>query len=170
MPNLGYSGVKYVQSDVSFLKDAPGKLVTTDTEPSVSVAEGKSLTEGLKGADCTFTVITKNSAGQTTYSEIDEVSVKITSLAKNKETKTVVTDLKDGRYSISYRPTTPGDFTVSIEVGGNPIMGSPFKLKVKPRSSKYHVMPERRNQGICVCAFILCTVFFDGNVILWPFV
>ena len=138
LPKLGCSGVKYVPNDVSFvtfLKDAPGRLVTTDTEPSLSVAEGKCLTEGLVGEDCSFTVITKNSADQTTYCEIDEVNVKITSLSKHKDNiKTVVTDLKDGRYSISYRPTTPGEFTVSIEVDRNQIMESPFKLKVSARS------------------------------------
>ena len=32
MQKLGYSEVKYTQNDV-FLKDAPGKLVTSDTEP-----------------------------------------------------------------------------------------------------------------------------------------
>lgn len=40
MPKLGYSEVKYVQNDI-FLKDAPGKLVASATEPLLSVAEGK---------------------------------------------------------------------------------------------------------------------------------
>ena len=132
MLGLNYSEVKYVPNDVSFLKDAPGKLATTSTEPSLSQAEGQSLTEGLVGEDCTFTVTTKNSAGQTTYSEIDEVNVKITSLSKKqKNIIPVVTDLKNGRYSICYKPTTPGEFTVSIKVAGNSIMGSPFSLKVE---------------------------------------
>ena len=39
-----------------FLKDAPGKLVKSVTEPLLSVAEGKNLTEGLVGTDGTFTV------------------------------------------------------------------------------------------------------------------
>ena len=134
-PKLSYSGIKYVQS-VSFLKDAPGKLITTYTEPSLSFDEGRSLTEGLVGEDCSFTVITKNSAGQRTYGEIDKVNVKITSLSEHKDIKTVPTDLKDGGYTISYRPATPGEFTVSIKVNGNQIMGSPFKLKVKPRRRK----------------------------------
>ena len=130
MPKLGYSEVKYMQNDV-FLKDAPGKLVTSDTEPLLSVAEGKNLTEGLVGTDGTFTVTTKNAQGQTSYCAIDEVIAKINSLSGHETLQTVVTDLKDGRYSVSYKPKTPGKFTVLVEVLGNPIMGSPFTLEVK---------------------------------------
>ena len=80
VPKMGFSWVKYVQSDVSILRDGPGKLATSDTEPSLTVAEGQSLTEGVVGAECTFTVTTKNAAGQTTYSVIDDVCAKITAL------------------------------------------------------------------------------------------
>ena len=130
MPKLGYSEVKYMKNNV-FLKDAPGKLVTSDTEPLLSVAEGKNLTRGLVGTDGTFTVTTKNTQGQTSYSTIDGVITKINSLSGHETLQTVVTDLKDGRYSVSYKPKTPGKFTVSVEVLGNPIMGSPFTLEVK---------------------------------------
>ena len=130
MPKLGYSEVKYMQNDV-FLKDAPGKLFTSDTEPLLSVAEGKNLTEGLVGTDGTFTVTTKNAQGQTSYCATDEVIAKINSLSGHETLQTVVTDLKDGRYSVSYKPKTPGKFTVLVEVLGNPIMGSPFTLEVK---------------------------------------
>ena len=136
MPNLDCSGVKYVQNEVSSLKDAPGNLVTTKTEPSLSVAEGKSLTEAFVGEHCTFTVITKNSAGLKTYSETDEVNVEIVSVAKKNDIKPLMTDLKDGRYSISYIPTSSGEFNLSIKVSGNSIMDSPFKLKVTP-GNKY---------------------------------
>ena len=57
MQKLGYSEVKYIQNNV-FLKDAPGKLVKIDTEPLLSVAEGKYITKGLVGEDDTFTVTT----------------------------------------------------------------------------------------------------------------
>ena len=138
-PKLDYSEVKYMQNDV-FLKDAPGKLVTSDTEPLLSVAEGKNLTEGFVGVHGTFTVSTKNAQGQTSYCAIDEVSAKIISLSGQERLEAVVTDLKDGRYSVSYAPITPGKFTVSVEVAGNPIMGSPFTLDVKNK-------PEIRKPG-----------------------
>ena len=139
MPKLGYSEVKYIQNDV-FLKDAPGKLVTSDTEPLLSVAEGKNLTKGLVGEDGTFTVTTKNAQGQTSYCPIDDVIANINSLSGHETLQTVVTDWKDGRYSVSYKPKTPGKFTVSVEVARSPIMGSPFTLEVKNQ-------PDIKEQG-----------------------
>ena len=47
---------------------------------------------------------------------------------------TSVTSLKDGRYSASYRPTTPEGFIVAITIAGTSIMGSPFTLNVWKRS------------------------------------
>ena len=134
MPRLDYSEVKYIPNDVSFLRDAPGKLATTKTEPSLSTAEGKGLTEGLQGEDSDFTVITKNSGG-VTYSEIDTVDVEIKSVSQgNHDIKPVILDSKNGRYTVSYRPSTAGEFTVSVKVAGTSIMGSPFKLTVKTGS------------------------------------
>ena len=136
MPEVDYRGIKYVPNDDSFLRGAQGKLLTTNTEPSLSVAEGRNLTESFMGDDCTFTVITKDSMGQTTHSEMDEIGVIITSLSKQTDIKTVITSLKDGRYLISYRPKTLGEFKVSIKVGGTSITGSPFQLKVATRGRK----------------------------------
>ena len=132
MPTLDYSEVRYIPNDVSFLRDAPGKLATSKTEPSLSLAEGKGLTEGLQGEDSAFTVITKDSGGGATYSEIDKVDVEIKSVSQgNHDIKPVVLDSKNGRYTISYRPGTAGEYMVSIKVAGNSIKGSPFKLTVK---------------------------------------
>lgn len=89
----------------------------------------------------TFTVTTKNAQGQTSYCAIDEVSAKIISLSGNERLEAVVTDLKDGCYSFSYAPIAPGKFTVSVEVAGGPIMGSPFTLDVKNQ-------PDIREQGL----------------------
>ena len=151
MPKLGYSEVKYIQNDI-FLKDAPGKLVTSDTEPLLSVAEGKNLTKGLVGEDGTFTVTTKNAQGQTSYCAIDEVIANINSFSGHETLQTVVTDWKDGRYSVSYKPKTPGKFTVSVEVLGSPIMGSPFTLEVKNQ-------PDIKEQG---------EVLFFSKIVVFP--
>ena len=75
-----------------------------------------------------------------------------------------MTDLKDGRYSVSYRPKTPGKFTVSVEVLGNPIMGSPFTLEVKNQPDiseqgkvlyfKIKVIPLRSGKSNLICYVI----------------
>ncbi|KAJ7374756.1 hypothetical protein OS493_005104 [Desmophyllum pertusum] len=93
---LNYSEVKYVPNDLSSLKDPPGKLFTTNTEPSLSLAEGMGLTEGIQGEECTFTVITMDSQSKKTYSEIDRVDVDIRSLQTGKATKANITDTGDG--------------------------------------------------------------------------
>ena len=126
-----YSGIKYVHNDLSSLKDSPGKLFTTNTEPSLSLAEGTGLTEVTQGEDCTFTVITKDSGGNNTHSEIDEVTVDITSLQMGTALKVNIKDSKDGCYKISYKPESTGEYTVAIAVAGEAIKGSPFQLKVK---------------------------------------
>jgi len=137
MPTLDYSQVKYIPNDVSFLRDAPGKLATSKTEPTLSLVEGKGLTEGLQDEDCTFTVTTKDSRGRTTHSEVDKVDVEIKSVLQGShDIIPVIKDSKNGRYTISYRPSTAGEFTVSVKVTGTSILGSPFKLTVKRGSTK----------------------------------
>ena len=83
----------------------------------------------------------KNAAGQTTYSVIDDVCAKITALWSERRgaIETVVTDLKDGRYSISYTPAISGKFSVAVEVAGSPIIGSPFKLNIRKKMPKKKV-------------------------------
>ncbi|XP_078364698.1 E3 ubiquitin-protein ligase TRIM45-like [Oculina patagonica] len=131
-----YSVVKYVPNDLSSLKDSPGKLFTTNTEPSLSLADGKGLTEGREGEDCTFTVITKDSQGENTYSEIDGFCVCIKSQQTGTTLKANITDSQDGCYKVSYKPEVAGEFNVDITVAGEAIKGSPFQLKVKERKQK----------------------------------
>ena len=133
---MDYSEVKYVPTDTSSIQNGLGKLFETKTEPSLSIAQGKGLTEGTKGEDCTFTIITKDSQGQTTYSEIDKVTVDIQSLQTGRVMKSSITDSNDGYYQVKYKPEYAGEFSVSITVGGEAIGGSPFQLKVKARNSR----------------------------------
>ncbi|PFX14652.1 Poly [ADP-ribose] polymerase 14 [Stylophora pistillata] len=107
------------------------------------VQAGQGLTESIQGEVGYFTVTTKDSSGKTTYSEIDNVTVEITSVRQGtKNIPVLVKDLKDGRYCVSYTPRAVGDFKVSIKVRDDPINGSPFHLvvarKPKPVFSKFH--------------------------------
>ena len=79
---LDLTEVRYIPNDVSSLITFPGKLFTSSTEPSLSVAEGKGLTKALEGERATFTIITKDSKDETTYSEIDQIKVVINFKAK----------------------------------------------------------------------------------------
>ena len=133
---MNYFKVKYVLTDLSNIRNELEGLVVTNTHPSLSIAEGKVLTDGLQGKDCTFKIVTKDWQGQTTYSEIDEVDVDIQSLQTGRVAKPSITDSKDGFYDVTYKSEDAGDFRVSKTVGGEAITGSPFGLKVKERASK----------------------------------
>ena len=75
-----------------------------------------------------------DSSGKTTYSEIDNVTVEITSIRQGiRDIPAFVKDLKDGRYCVSYTPRVAGIFNISIKVRDDPINGSPFKLVVAPK-------------------------------------
>ena len=130
---LNFCRVIYVPNDLSSLKDLPGKLFTTNTEPLLSSADGMGLTEVMQGEDCTFTVVTKDSQGNKTYSEIDSVDVRIESVKTRKTLKATVTDSQDGCYKVSYKPEAAGEFNIRIAVSGEAIKGSPFQLKVEER-------------------------------------
>lgn len=111
-----------------------GVLHVTFTEPYFSVGTGQGQTESIQGEVSYFTVTTKDSGGKTTYSEIDNVTVEITSVQQGtKNIPALVKDLKDGRYCVSYTPRAVGDFKISIKVRDDPINGSPFQLVVAPK-------------------------------------
>ena len=131
LPVLTYPEFRYISNDALSLNFIPGQLYITNTEPSLSVATGNGLTKGTQGKEGTFTVTTNDSKGQVTYSEIDNVSVEIKcDLMGTEDFRSVVKDLKDGRYSISYTPKFAGNFSVSIKVRDEPIKGSPFTLVI----------------------------------------
>ena len=153
---VNYSAVKYVSNDMSSLRDSPGKLITTNTEPSSTMVNGMGLTEGVQGENCTFAVITKDSQGNKTYSEIDRLEVCIQSTQTRENVKVDITDSKDG----CYKPEATGEFTLHITVAGEAIKGIPFQLKVKEGKEK-----TRRNRvestGIYFyLQFLFCRVHF----------
>ena len=131
LPELTYPEFKYISDDALSLNFTPGQLYKTNSEPSLSVATGDGLTKGTQGKEDTFTVTTNDSKGQATYSEIDNVRVDIKSSQKEiEDIRSVVKDLKNGHYFISYTPTIAGNFSVSIKVRDEPIKGSPFTLVI----------------------------------------
>ena len=158
---VNYSAVKYVSNDLSSLKDSPGKLITTNTESSSTTVDGMGLREGVEGEDCTFTVITKDLQGNTTYSEIDRVEVCIQSMQTRENVNVFISDSQDGSYKVLYKPEVAGEFNVVITVAGEAIKGSPFLLKVKERKLKGKKKAQHaQSPGIF---FLIPPIFFDQN-------
>ena len=135
-PTLVFPEVVYSSNDFTCLKDGPGKLIRTVTEPTVSVAEGRGLNEAIEGEESTFTVITKDIKGQIVYSEIDQVNVEIISINTMGILIASVTDSKNGRYRVKYSSETADDFKISVTVRGESIKDSPFRLRVRKRKTQ----------------------------------
>ena len=135
-PTLFFSEVVYSLNDFSSLKDGPGKLIRTVTEPTVSVAEGRGLNEAIEGEESTFTVITKDMKGQAVYSEIDQVNVEIISINTMGILTASMTDSKNGRYRVKYRSETADDIKILVTVRGEAINDSPFRLRVKKQETQ----------------------------------
>ena len=135
-PTLVFPEVVYSSNDFTCLKDGPGKLIRTVTEPTVSVAEGRGLNEAIEGEESTFTVITKDTKGQVVYSEIDQVNVEIISINTMGILTASVSDTKNGRYQVRYRGEAADDFKISVTVRGEAIKDSPFRLQVKKRETQ----------------------------------
>lgn len=57
MSTMDFSEVKYVPNDASFLKDAPGMLVTGDTEIPLLPLKGRLQRKVLWATFCTFAVL-----------------------------------------------------------------------------------------------------------------
>ena len=155
---VNYSTVKYVANDLSPLSYSPGKLLTTNTEPSLTMVDGMGLTEGVQRKDCTFTVITKDSQGNITRSEIDSVEVYIQSKQTRETVKVSIKDSKDGCYKVSYNPKAAGEFDVSITVSGEAINGSPFQLRVREEKTKAKGTKKGQQELSGIIAFTLISL------------
>ena len=105
------------------------------------------------GDVCTFTVITKDCTGETTYSELDEVKVAIKLKSRQQSENLEPTNSQDGRYSVSYKPTTQGEYAVSININDIAIKGSPFILEVKEklRDGERLVVSNMKNISLFGC-------------------
>ncbi|XP_068724859.1 E3 ubiquitin-protein ligase TRIM71-like isoform X2 [Montipora capricornis] len=131
---MNVSAVKYVGNKFSMLEKELGKIIFSNTDPSMSIARGKGLSEGLQGDDCTFMIITKDWQGETTYNENDQVEVDIQSLRTGEVMKPRIADSKDGCYEVKYKLDDAGEFSVSVTIEGEKVRGSPFQLKVEKRA------------------------------------
>ena len=133
--NLNYSCVKYVPNDASpsIMNDVLGKLIFTKTDPMLTKADGKGLTEGTKDEVCSFKIETRDSHEQITYSGADKVGVDIRSVDAGNIIAPEIKDSKNGCYEVKYKPKVAGKYQVCISVNGDAIVDSPFRLEVNEK-------------------------------------
>ena len=106
----------------------PGQVFETNTDPSQSSAEGRGLIEALANNETNFTVTTRDSKGTQKYNEQDKLTVIVRS-QKEEEEETKIDDCKNGSYVVRYKPKSVGLRDISVEVNGQPLTGSPWRVQ-----------------------------------------
>ena len=113
----------------------PGQVITSHTDPSQSLAEGKGLKEAELDAETNFTATTRDSQGNQFYNEQDQVAVTI-HVVTGKDEQTKIEDYKDGIYTVRYKPKSVGLHDITVEVNGKPLTGSPWRVQVTEHQYK----------------------------------
>ena len=121
-----------------------GEVIVSKTDPLQSVAEGKSLKEAEVGREANLTITTKNAEGQQYYKEIDQIVVKVRT-PPEEDLDTNIADNEDGKYSVAFTPECDGYHDVVIEVNGQPLTSSPWRVDVKPH--QYHAVRSFGSRG-----------------------
>ena len=107
----------------------PGQVFETNTDPSQSSAEGRGLIEAEADTENSFTVTTRDSKGSQCYDEQDQLTVIVRS-QKGEEEETKIDDCKNGTYVVRYKPKSVGLRDICVEVNGQPLTGSPWRVQV----------------------------------------
>ena len=113
----------------------PGQVFETNTDPSQSTAKGRGLTKAELGTETSFTVTTRDSKGSQCYDEQDQLTVIVYS-QKGEEEETKIDDCKNGTYVARYKPKSVGLHDISVEVNGQPLTGSPWRVQATDRQYK----------------------------------
>ena len=112
------------------------RIVVSDTDPSLSLAEVASLKDLREKTETNFTIVTRNSDGEQCYQEEDVIKVNILNPAGD-QLETEIKDTKDGKYTVTYIPQCVGQHRVEIQVNGQPLTGSPGFLRVIPHQYQF---------------------------------
>ena len=113
----------------------PGQVFETNTDPSQSSAKGRGLTKAEAGTETSFTVTTRDSKGSQCYDEQDQLTVIVRS-QKGEEEETKIDDCKNGNHVVRYKPKSFGLRDISVEVNGQPLTGSPWRVQATDHQYK----------------------------------
>ena len=105
------------------------RIVVSDTDPSLSLAEVASLKDVSEKTETNFTIVTRNSDEEQCYHEEDVIKVNILNPAGD-QLQTEIKNTKDGKYTVTYTPQCVGQHRVEIQVNGQPLTDSPWFVQV----------------------------------------
>ena len=105
------------------------RIVVSDTDPSLSLAEVARLKDVRAQTETNFTIVTRNSDGDQCYQKEDVIKINILNPAGD-QLETEIEDTEDGKYTVTYTPQCVGQHRVEIQVNGQPLTGSPWVVQV----------------------------------------
>ncbi|XP_057318837.1 filamin-A isoform X3 [Microplitis mediator] len=116
----------YVKFNGEHVQGSPFKFHVDSLSSGYVTAYGPGLIYGVCGEPANFTISTKG-AGDGGLS-----------LAVEGPSKAEISchDNKDGTVSVSYLPTAPGEYKISVKFGDKPIKGSPYVAKITGEGRK----------------------------------
>ena len=130
----------YKPSHVNYMVEQKAKIldriVVSDTDPSLSLAEVASLKDVREKTETNFTIVTRNSDEEQCYQEEDVITVNILNPTGD-QLETEIEDTKDGKYTVTYTPQCVGKHRVEIQVNGQPLTGSPWVVQVIPHQYQF---------------------------------
>ncbi|XP_051542087.1 tripartite motif-containing protein 3-like isoform X3 [Myxocyprinus asiaticus] len=110
-----------------------GVLLTTGAVGHMSVATGEGLRHALVGQHVTVTVTTKDKDSELVRTGNAVLRGEITGQEGARVTEVEVVDNKNGTYEVGYTLKSEGEFLFSLTLYGQPVRGSPFRLRaIKP--------------------------------------
>ncbi|XP_054907318.1 tripartite motif-containing protein 3b isoform X1 [Poeciliopsis prolifica] len=107
-----------------------GVLLTTSAVAHTSVATGEGLRHAATGQHQTITVTTKDKDGELVRTGNAVLKVEILSADGNRAAEVEITDNKNGTYEVGYTLRSEGEYSFCLLLYGQPIRGSPFRLRV----------------------------------------
>lgn len=108
-----------------------GHVIVKHADASKSVAEGKGLVVTDVDTETNFEVTIIDQEGKQYYHKDNDMTVNVVD-SQGHLLKTNIKDYKDGKYMVAYTPESVGMHTVSIDVCGKALAGSPWKVEVMP--------------------------------------
>ncbi|XP_054669853.1 tripartite motif-containing protein 3 isoform X1 [Grus americana] len=105
-----------------------GVLITTSATAHKTVATGEGLRHAVVGQPSSLSVTTKDKDGELVRSGSASLRFQVTA-PDGGAAEAEVQDNKNGTYELLYTPRTEGDFLLSILLYGQPIRGSPFRVR-----------------------------------------
>ncbi|KAI5055516.1 hypothetical protein GOP47_0029037 [Adiantum capillus-veneris] len=98
-------------------------------DPGKCTAAGTGVTGGAAGAAASFVIVTKDCYGRRIPDGGAQIKVKLTGVSGGEvEQEAVVKDHGDGTYTVTYAVAKRGNYVVSVECNGMPILNSPFPV------------------------------------------